>query len=264
LAPWQPELAASHPVEDTLDLLALTSPATPGGDTTRKAPMADTLAPEELAVLRSILARFATEEPAAPAAPTVEPTTDEPVAAEATDEAAAGDEPAEEGAEFSDAEIAAMVATLDDVDADEPDLVAASNDTDNTDSLELSHKLQAAAQRNQDLELRLAQVEAANAKQAYEAERLRLAQTHGIPPRVTDIVRPLLEGTGGRKLALANGSEADVAAIIRKFVVELATTPRLDLSHPVGSGTGVDIDTDEDAVANERAELARLAVQSLS
>jgi hypothetical protein len=258
LQPWTEELAASNPGDDLLDLLALTSSA-PRDETTRKAPMADTLAPEELAVLRSLLAKLTPDEPADPAATVVEPTdeTAEPVA-----EVVDPDGETDDDVEFTDEEIAAMVASLDEVPADEPELVAASND--GGDSLELSHKLQATEQRNQDLELRLAQVEAKAAAQEYEAERLRLAQTHGIPPRITDIVRPLLEGTGGKKLALSNGSEVDPAALIRKFVVELASTPRLDLSQPIGSGQGIDIADDEEAAATERAALAKLAVQSMS
>lgn len=263
LAPWQPELAASHPVEDTLDLLALTSSA-PRDEPTRKALMADTLAPEELAVLRSLLARLTPDEPADPATPVVEPATDLPADQPFTDgdpEPTDTPEPEGEAAEFTDEEIAAMVASLDDIPADEPEMVAAGHDSNAAD-LELSHQLEVEQQARRDSELRLAQVEAKLAAQEYEAERLQLAQRHGIPPRITDIVRPLLEGTGG-KLALSNGGEVDPAALIRKFVVELASTPRLDLSQPVGSGQGVDID-DENTAAAERAELARLAVQSMS
>lgn len=260
LAPWQPELAASHPVEDTLDLLALTSSA-PRDEPTRKALMADTLAPEELAVLRSLLARLTPDEPADPATPVVEPATDLPADQPFTDgDPDTADTPEGDAAEFTDEEIAAMVASLDT--ADEPEMVAAGHESNAAD-LELSHQLEAEQQARRDSELRLAQVEAKLAAQEYEAERLQLAQRHGIPPRITDIVRPLLEGTGG-KLALSNGGEVDPAALIRKFVVELASTPRLDLSQPVGSGQGVDIDTDEDAVAKERAELSAIARAHMS
>lgn len=264
LGDWQEfdQIAASNDVTDVLDLLALTSSA-PRDEPTRKALMADTLAPEELAVLRSLLARLTPDEPADPATPVVEPATDLPADQPFTDgDPEPTDTPEGDAAEFTDEEIAAMVASLDDIPADEPAMVAAGHESSPAD-LELSHQLEAEQQARRDSELRLAQVEAKLAAQEYEAERLQLAQRHGIPPRITDIVRPLLEGTGG-KLALSNGSEVDPAALIRKFVVELASTPRLDLSHPVGSGQGVDIDDDEEAAATERAALAKLAVQSMS
>jgi hypothetical protein len=50
---------------------------------------------------------------------------------------------------------------------------------------------------------------------AYEAERDVFARTFGIPPRITDLCRPLLEGEG-RVVDLAIGKSADAGAIIRE------------------------------------------------
>lgn len=242
LKPWCPELAASHPVEDTLDLLALTSAPHDADEPTKEKPMADavTLTPEELAQLRSLLAKADT--------PPVDAVTD-----------TVDDEPAER--EFSDDELKEMAEALDDEPAElveEPELIAASNDNDEV--LALSQRLAETEQAREDDRLALAQLRDERDEARYLSQRDEWAHKYGVHPTVTDIVKPLLK-QAGQTLALANGDELDPAALIGKFVHEIATRPRLDLSQAKGSA--LDLDGDE-SEAKERAELAALAVKSLS
>lgn len=238
LAPWQPELAASNDTADVLDLLALTS--APRDD--KEGPtMAEaiTLTPEETAQLRSLLPKLAALQ-AEPTTPTVEPV-----------------EPAER--EYTDAELQAMA---DSVLADDPDMpadvepLAASHDDEQV--LALSQRLEQAEQARRDDALALSQLREERDESLYLAQRDDWARKYGVHPTVTDIVKPLLKG-GDRKLALSNGTELDAAELIGKFVHEIATRPRLDLSQAKGSAVDVD-DTDE---ATERDALAKLALASL-
>ena len=70
---------------------------------------------------------------------------------------------------------------------------------------------------------------------AYEAERDVFARTYGIPPRITDLARGLLEGEG-RVVELANGKTADAGSIVREVLKEFGRTVKvLDLSGELGS-----------------------------
>ena len=70
---------------------------------------------------------------------------------------------------------------------------------------------------------------------AYEAERDVFARTYGIPPRITDLARGLLEGEG-RVVELANGKTADAGGIVREVLKEFGRTVKvLDLSGELGS-----------------------------
>jgi len=243
LAPWQPELAASNDTADVLDLLALTS--APRDD--KEGPtMAEaiTLTPEETAQLRSLLPKLAAlqAEHTTPDAP--------------TDPA----EPAER--EYTDEELQAMADSILD---DDPDLpaeqpLAASHDDSHADEqvLALSQRLEAAEQARRDDALALSQLREERDESLYLAQRDEWARKYGVHPQVTDIVKPLLKG-GDRKLALSNGTELDAAALIGKFVHEIATRPRLDLSQAKGSAVDVDDSADE---ATERDALAKLAIAS--
>jgi hypothetical protein len=234
LGDWE-EIAASNDAVDVLDLLALTA----SSEQKEQKPMADadTLTPEELAQLRSLLAKA---DAAAPGDDTPEP---EKPAAETAEVEKDDDE---------DAELAAMVAGLDDA---EPELLAASNDTSPA-VLALTQRLEAAEQARKDDALQLAQLRDERDESHYLAERENLARTFGIHPSVTDLIKPLLKG-GGSKLALANGAEIVPADLIRKFVHELATRPRLDLSQT--KGHALDLDNDEADAKNRDALAAEIA-----
>lgn len=236
LGDWE-EIAASNDAGDVLDLLALTT-------TTGDATVADTLTPEETAALRSIASLAPMLVQLAEASNTPDPGVDETA-----------------GREFTDADIEQLADDLDaDTEVEAPELIAASQ-TASDEVLALSQQVAAERQARQDIELRLAQSEKREAVTAYEAERLALAQRYGIAPRVTDIVRPLLEGTAGRALALANGDQIDAATLIRTFVAELATTPRLDLSQTQGSALDFDADAEATRKKENEAFLARAAAE---
>jgi len=240
LAPWQPELAASNDTADVLDLLALTS--APRDD--KEGPtMAEaiTLTPEETAQLRSLLPKLAALQ--------AEPTT--------PDAPAATVEPVER--EYTDEELQAMADSVlaDDTDPVVEQPLAASHDDEQV--LALSQRLEAAEQARRDDALALSQLREERDESLYLAQRDDWARKYGIHPSVTDLVKPLIKG-GDRKLALSNGTELDAAALITKFVHELATRPRLDLSQAKGSAVDVDDSADE---ATERDALAKLALASL-
>lgn len=95
--------------------------------------------------------------------------------------------------------------------------------------------------------LELARITAALDKSTYEQERDTLARVHGIPPRITDLARELLEGTG-RVVELANGRSVDAGSIMRKVLAEVGKT--VDLS------TGISPDSAaEEKRVTDRAEL---------
>jgi hypothetical protein len=82
--------------------------------------------------------------------------------------------------------------------------------------------------------------------QDYEAEKRRLADL-GVPPRITEMARPLLEGVG-RTVELANGRTGDAGAIMRQVLSEYAAMARLlDLDVELGSP----MDEPEDAGREE-------------
>lgn len=291
LAEWE-EIAASQPGDDVLDLLALTAPrdetpTPPGADPDQKetSTVATTLTDEQAATLDALAALLPTlsaqyginrpvPDPAAPvpttvaeAAPVVQPAdptpADQPFV-EGTPEPNTDPEPEPDGepvedeAEFTDAELDAMAAALsDDLDTPaEPELVAASHGAPtDTDTLQLSHDLRREKQAREALELRLAQVERERDDRAYTLERDRMARELGIAPRLTDIIAPLLRGTG-TQIALSNGQSANAGELVRKFVRELSAVGFLDLSLSQGTPVDVDVDTSADEEAARKAAAA--------
>jgi hypothetical protein len=95
---------------------------------------------------------------------------------------------------------------------------------------------------------------------AYEAERDVFARTYGIPPRITDLARGLLEGEG-RVVELANGKTADAGSIVREVLKEFGRTVKvLDLSGELGSA--VDGAGEAEAAAEQGKVDARNALVS--
>lgn len=241
LGPWSEALAASNAAPGgVLDLLALTA-APSGVSTPTGGPIvADTLTPEETAQLRSLLAKIDAAAPAAEPVKTELPVVVDEVTEELSDEdlqrladgvLAEGDEPSEQ------------------------ELLAASNES-NPEVLALSQRLEASEQANRDRDLQLSQLREERDESHYLAERENFARQFGIHPSVTDIVKPLLKG-GSSKLALSNGGEVVPSELIRKFVHEIATRPRLDLSQTKGSA--LDLDDDEADAKNRDALAAEIA-----
>lgn len=108
----------------------------------------------------------------------------------------------------------------------QPQLVATSQE--DRKALELAH---AQIEQNR---IELAGVQAKLAAQEFQAELRTFAEQYGIPPRITELARPLLEGSA-HVVQLANGDEVDAGAVMRKVLVELGSTIKaLDLGNLVG------------------------------
>lgn len=86
--------------------------------------------------------------------------------------------------------------------------------------------------------LELAAMRARIAAQDFEAEKRTLATEYGIPPRITDLARPLLEsGDEGLVVQLANGDDVDASSVMRNVLLEFGRTLKaLDLSDLIGNG----------------------------
>lgn len=68
----------------------------------------------------------------------------------------------------------------------------------------------------------------------YQAEKRRMADL-GVPPYITELAKPLLEGAG-HAVELANGKTVDAGAVMRRVLTEFARQVKLlDLSAELGS-----------------------------
>jgi hypothetical protein len=103
----------------------------------------------------------------------------------------------------------------------------------------------------------LAVVTARLREEDYQAEKRRLADT-GVPPYITELARPLLEGAG-HAVELSNGKTVDAGAIMRRVLTEYARQARLlDLDVELGSP----MDEPEDAGREEQAQSRQAVVSS--
>jgi hypothetical protein len=97
----------------------------------------------------------------------------------------------------------------------------------------------------------LAVVTARLREEDFQGEKRRLADA-GVPPYITELARPLLEGAG-HAVELSNGKTVDAGAIMRRVLSEYARQARLlDLDVELGSPR----DEPEDA-GREEAEASR-------
>lgn len=105
-----------------------------------------------------------------------------------------------------------------------------------------------------------AQIERIQAKldeEQFRTERTALISDVGVPPFVVDLARPLLEGSG-RVVDLANGSQVDAGAVMRKVLTEFGKAVKmLDLSAEAGSA--LDEPDQARAGAEKRAETVSAA-----
>jgi hypothetical protein len=153
-------------------------------------------------------------------------------------EALLADKPEEEL--LTDAELEALLAGLPADPAAEPGDGPAADPAGELEpagaalSAEAQAAIELANQRAEEQGIELARITQALDRATYEKERDALARDHGIPPRITDLARPLLEGAG-RVVELANGS-ADAGQIVRKLLAEIGKTVKmLDLTGEIGS-----------------------------
>jgi hypothetical protein len=108
--------------------------------------------------------------------------------------------------------------------------------------------------------LELAGMRAALNKATFEKERDFFSREYGIPPRITDLARPVLEGEG-HVVELANGSSIDAGAIVRKMLKEVGQTVRmLDLSGELG--TPLDFSAEAEKAEQDKATENRKAIVS--
>ena len=99
-------------------------------------------------------------------------------------------------------------------------------------------------------------------KQRFEAEKRSLADL-GIPPYITELARPLLQGSN-HTIDLANGQRVDAGQVVRKVLSEYAKMAQmLDLSTETGSALDEPEGGQQNAVASARQELVNRARQQM-
>jgi hypothetical protein len=114
-------------------------------------------------------------------------------------------------------------------------------------SAEAQFAIDLATARAEETQREMAVISARLREQDYQAEKRKLADL-GVPPFITELARPLLEGAG-RTVDLANGKTADAGQIMRKVLTEYAQQARLlDLDVELGSP----MDEPEDAAREQR------------
>lgn len=160
----------------------------------------------------------------------------------------------EDGSGISDEEIAALIddSVSEDGSEDgaEPELVTAGAEL----SAEQQTALELANERAERNETELRRITAQLNATTFEKERDHFA-AQGIPARLVDLARPLLEGAG-RTIDLSNGKTANDGAIVRKLLTEFGgITKQLGLSVELGNSEGADTTAvDEAREAEERAK----------
>jgi hypothetical protein len=118
-------------------------------------------------------------------------------------------------------------------------------------SAEAQFAINLANARAEETQRELSVITARLREEDYQGEKRRLADL-GVPPYITELARPLLEGAG-HAVELANGRTVDSGAIMRRVLTEYARQARLlDLGAELGSP----MDEPEDAV-REQADQAR-------
>ncbi|MGW1676026.1 hypothetical protein [Saccharopolyspora sp. NPDC002376] len=244
MRPWEAvNLSAEVGAGDVLDLTAETF-APPEGGQEGKAGMAFT--DEETDQLRKLLAMLRDEQ-------------------QDTSDAGQVDETDDEVPELTEDELNALASEIlrdedtGEVDQVEPDTepaevdekqpaeVAAANDYENGAAVELANA------RVAEMETQLSNMQRELDARNYQAERDRLASEFGIPPAVTDLARPLLEGH--QVIELSNGSDVDAGKVVREVLQAIGQHVKLlDLSSSVGSAFETDQDRAEDATRSDWVE----------
>lgn len=175
-------------------------------------------------------------------------------------------EPEGDDDELTDAELDALVAEFGDLTPEQLAMLEeAEGETEPEEepvaagaSLSQEHLLaiELANARADQTEAQLATVQAKLDKDSYENERRKLAEDFGIPPYITDLARPVLEGAG-HTIELANGNSADAGAIVRKVLTELGKMGKmLDLSGELGSPLDLSADGEgAEQAAQSRSDL---------
>ncbi len=160
------------------------------------------------------------------------------------------------GAELGDEELDALVSAAEELDAagvlDPPGFTPGYMPEGEPVTAGLSAEAQFAIDlanaRTEETARELSVITARLREEDYQAERRRLADL-GVPPHITELARPVLEGAG-HAVELANGTTVDVGAIMRKTLTEYARQVRLlDLDVELGSP----MDEPEEARSTQQA-----------
>lgn len=161
---------------------------------------------------------------------------------------------AEEIAAMTDEELAALEAEFMNetgTEAPEPERAPQGEPVGAALSAEAEFAINLANAKAEETARELAVVTARLREEDYQGEKRRLADL-GVPPYITELAKPLLEGAG-HAVELANGKTVDAGAITRQVLTEFARQVKLlDLSAELGSP----MDEPEDA-RDEQAERRR-------
>lgn len=249
MRPWEAVQLSAEVEGDVLDLTAETfaSQGEQEGDHAMSQPFTD----DELSKLRALLDRLQPDEDTSKPDDTDEPGDEIPELTEdelnALAEQVLADEQPADAPESAPTEEQPEPETAQ---VEEPQQVAASNDAPAT---ELSNA------RVGELEIQLSNLQRELDARNYESERDRLASEFGIPPAVTDLARPLLEGH--QVIELSNGSSVDAGQVVREVFAAMGRHVKLlDLSSSAGSAFETD---EEKAAEEERTQWVNGAMKSL-
>jgi hypothetical protein len=123
-------------------------------------------------------------------------------------------------------------------------------------SAEAQFEISLAYAKAEETQREMSVIQARLREQDYQAEKRKLGDI-GVPPRITEMARPVLEGIG-HVIEMANGKSVDVGQIMRAVLTEYAQMVRLlDLDVELGSP----MDEPDDA-GREDAEQSRQALVS--
>ena len=156
-------------------------------------------------------------------------------------------DPGDETDELSDEELDGLIAAAAELDGaglldDEADEDAGDVEAEDVErepvaagmSAEAQFAIDLATARADETARELSVVTARLREEDYQAEKRRLADL-GVPPYITELARPLLEGAG-RAVELGNGKTVDAGAITRQVLTEYARQAKLlDLDVELGS-----------------------------
>jgi len=168
--------------------------------------------------------------------------------------------------ELTDEELADLIAAMDDEELGEVEgqmngeTLAGMAATGLTAEAQMAIDL--ANSRADETERQLAVFQTRYEVQAFEAERRALADL-GIPPYITDLARPLLQGSG-HTVDLANGQRADAGQVMRKVLTEYARMAQMlnldvelgsPMDEPPGAGPTAEQSARDEVISRARQQM---------
>jgi hypothetical protein len=173
---------------------------------------------------------------------------------------------ADDVGELSDQELADLIDALDDEELEglagefEDETLAGATATGLTAEAQMAIDL--ANARADETERQLGVFQARFEQQQFESEKRQLADV-GVPPYITELARPLLQGTG-HLVELANGQRADAGQVMRKVLTEYAKMAQLlDLGAELGTPMDEPPGGGPSAAETQRADLIGRAKQQM-